>query len=303
MGRVHARLLAVAFVGSLIGFAPGLASEIIPLWPGAAPGEETADEASEVDTTTADSNRVAGRRVIRLGNVTKPTLERFPAQPADNSGAAVVICPGGGHHILAYDLEGTEVAEWLQSIGVTGIVLKYRVPARDPNQRWTAAVQDAQRAVSVVRHHAESWKIDPQRIGILGFSAGGQTAALASVRAERSYDPVDAADQVSHRPNFTALVYPAYLTDREERRELEPEVTVDEQSPPMFLVHAFDDGVPVENSLLLTLALKRNGVPAELHAYATGGHGFGMRRTSEPCTNWPVAFHQWLVRSSFVPAP
>ena len=198
---------------------------------------------------------------------------------------------------MAYDLEGTEVAEWLQSIGVTAIVLKYRVPARDPNRRWTAAVQDTQRAISYVRHNAEAWGIDAQHIGVMGFSAGGQAAALASVRADREYSRIDKIDDVSCRPNFTALVYPAYLTNREGRQTLRPEVTVDEHSPPMFLVHAFDDGVPIENSLLLYFALRRANIPSELHAFAAGGHGFGMRPTAEPASRWPILFQEWLVRT------
>ena len=276
------------------------AEDAIRIWPATAPGE-TNPLPPEADTTKADGRTVAGRRVIRLGNVSTPTLEIFRPASAKNTGAAVIVCPGGGHHILAYDLEGTEVAEWLRSIGVTGLVLKYRVPARDPNQRWGAAVQDAQRAVSLVRKRSAEWDIDPERIGLLGFSAGGQTAALASVRATREYDAVDEIDRVSHRPNFTALIYPAYLAD-DDRKQLRTEVTVDENSPPAFLVHAFNDGVPVENSLLFYLALKRAGVASELHAFSAGGHGFGMRPTDEPSSLWPEAMQRWLVRSGIVAA-
>jgi acetyl esterase/lipase len=270
----------------------------LPVWPGRPPGE-TREWPPEADTTTADGGLVAGRRVIRLGNVSRPTLEVFKPSSANDTGTAVVICPGGGHRILAYDLEGTEVAEWLQSIGVTGIVLKYRVPARDEQKKWEAAVQDAQRAISVVRHQAETLQVDPQRIGVLGFSAGGQTAALASLMDQRQYEPIDEVDRVSPRPNFTVLVYPAYLADKQTQTLL-PEATVTEGTPPMFLVHAYNDPVPVENSLVLCLGLKRAQVPAELHAFATGGHGFGLRPTDEPCTHWPAHCEQWLQRGGWL---
>lgn len=274
------------------------ANEQTPIWPGKPPGE-TKELASEADTSTEDSNKVAGRSVIRLGNVSTPTIEFYPAPTEKNTGTSVVICPGGGHHILAYDLEGTEVAEWLQSIGVNGIVLKYRVPARNPKRRWEAAVQDAQRAVSYVRHHANEMKIDPDRIGILGFSAGGQTAAFTSLLQERQYEAVDEIDKTSHLPNFSVLVYTAYLFDKD-TGELVPEATVTKDAPPMFFAHAFDDPVTIESSLLLYLALKRANVPSELHAYAKGGHGFGLRRTDEPCSRWPEPCEHWMRRNGWL---
>lgn len=270
----------------------------LPLWPGTAPGEQQAWPA-EADLTSDKDSQVAGRRVIRVGNVSVPTLQVFAADPATSTGAAVLICPGGGHRILAYDLEGTEVAEWLQSRGITAVVLKYRVPARREDQRWEAAVQDAQRAMSVLRSRAESLAIDPQRMGILGFSAGGQTAAFATFAAERHYAPLDAADQHDYRPNFAILIYPAYLVN-EERTALVPEAAVNDRTPPLFLVHAYNDPVPVENSVLLFLAAKRANRVAELHAFATGGHGFGLRGTDEPVTRWPELCEQWLQRQGLL---
>lgn len=244
---------------------------------------------------------VAGRPVIRLGDVATPTITVMkPAADAPQSRTAVVICPGGGHRILAWDLEGTEVAEWLNSIGVTAILLKYRVPARNPERIYESAVQDAQRAMRVVRQHAEEWDLDPERIGILGFSAGGQTAALTCVMHRESlYDAVDDVDQLSSKPNFAILVYPAWLI-KDDNSALLPEVVIDEQTPPMFLAHAYDDGVRVENSLLLSLACKKVGVPVDLHVYATGGHGFGLRETEEPCSRWPAACTAWLKRSGLL---
>jgi acetyl esterase/lipase len=153
--------------------------------------------------------------------------------------------------------------------------------------------------MSLVRHRAEALQIDPQRIGILGFSAGGQTAALASLMNERQYPSIDDVDQVSFRPNFAVLVYPAYLADQE-KRTLLPEAAVTSGTPPMFLVHAYNDPVPVENSLILALALKQSNIPCEVHAFATGGHGFGLRRTDEPCTDWPALCERWLRRNGWL---
>lgn len=267
--------------------------ETLALWPGKPPGE-TKELPPEVDLTKPDDQLIAGKRVARIGNVSTPTLTIYRPAPAKDTGATVIICPGGGHHILAYDLEGTEVAEWLNSIGVTGVLLKYRVPFRDPQRRWGAAVQDAQRAVSVVRSRAAEWKLDPERIGVLGFSAGGQTAALASLFGEeRQYDPLDDADQASPRPNFAVLVYTGGLFDKDQNSLL-PKAKVTGSAPPMFLAHAQDDPVPAANSLLLALALKEAGVPAELHLYAKGGHGFGLRPTDDPCTRWPARCAEWL---------
>ncbi len=265
------------------------------VWPGKPPGV-TKELPPEGDTTKESDNLIAGRRLQRIGNVSTPTLAVYRPAAEKDTGAAVVICPGGGHHILAYDLEGTEVAEWLNSIGVTGVVLKYRVPARDPEQRWRAAVQDAQRAVSLTRSKAEEWKLDAQRIGILGFSAGGETAGLAAIFEERQYEPVDEVDQVSTRPDFAVLVYAAGFVEKDSAT-LKDYVKLTSQTPPMFLVHAIDDPVPVANSLVLTLGLKQAGVPAELHVYSTGGHGYGLRKTEQPVTHWADRCGEWLRES------
>jgi acetyl esterase/lipase len=272
----------------------------LKLWPGKPPGDEGLSLPPEADLTKPEDKLIAGRRIIKLGNVSEPTLAVYRPAKEKDTGAAVVICPGGGHRILAYDLEGTEVARWLNTFGVTGIVLKYRVPARDKQKPWLAAVQDAQRAMSLARGRASEWGIDAKRIGILGFSAGGETAALTAVLAERQYSPVDDADKVPSRPDFAVLVYPGGLVDREDKTRLRDHVRVTKDTPSTFLVHAFDDGVPVENSLLFYLALKKAGVASELHAYDRGGHGYGLRPTEQPVTSWPKRCEEWLKASGNV---
>lgn len=268
------------------------------LWPGKPPGKSQ-ELPPESDRTKPDERQVAGRRVTRIGNVSTPQILVLRPDKAKDTGAAVVICPGGGHHILAYDLEGTEVAQWVNSIGVTGIVVKYRVPFQDPERRWRAAVQDAQRAMSLVRGKCEEWNLDPRRIGICGFSAGGETAALTSLFSERQYEPVDGADQNPTRPDFAILVYPGGLTEKGDAR-LRDYVVVDKDTPPMFFVHAFDDPVSVQNSLLLAGALKQANVSAELHVFATGGHGYGLRPTDEAVTHWPARAADWMRERGFL---
>ncbi|MBC8354681.1 MAG: alpha/beta hydrolase [Planctomycetes bacterium] len=269
------------------------------LWPAKPPGE-TKELPPEADTTKPDANLVAGRRVIRLGNVSTPTMTVYRPKAEIDTGAAVIVCPGGGHHILAYDLEGTEVAEWLTSIGVTGVVLKYRVPAREPEKRWRAAVQDAQRAMSLLRSQADDWGIDPARIGICGFSAGGEAAALTALFGnDRTYDPIDKTDEVSCRPDFAILVYPAYLAEKDESK-LREYIHVTEDTPPMFFAHAADDRVTPLSSILLFTELKKAGVGGELHVYSTGGHGYGLRKTDLPVTHWPERCEQWMRASGLI---
>ncbi len=249
----------------------------------------------EKDMTTAKDHSVAGRRVARLGNVSTPTITVYQPPKARSTGAAVVVFPGGGYRILAIDLEGTEVCDWLNSIGVTAVLLKYRVPAREGRERYAAPLQDAQRAVGLVRSRAAQWHVDPKRIGVLGFSAGGHLAAAISNNYEkRTYPEVDEADRVSCRPDFALLIYPAYLTVKDQGDRISPELAITPNTPPTFLLQAEDDGVRVENSLYYYLALKNNKVPAEMHLYAQGGHGYGLRRTDLSITTWPQRAEQWL---------
>jgi len=294
-----------SWIGLLIAFvsvASGDEPQVIPLWPSTPPGP-TLELGEERDMTGEKDGQVAGRRVMRIGDVSNPTLTVFLPPESQRSDLAVIVCPGGGHRILAWDLEGTEVAEWLNGLGITAMVLKYRVPARNPKVRYESAVQDAQRAMRIVRSRAKEWGIAPDKIGILGFSAGGQTAAMTCVLHQQPLDqPEPELSSVSPRPDFAILIYPAWLvTDSGER--LLDEVSVDSQTPPMFFAHAFDDPIRVENSLLMAAALKQAGVPAEVHVWATGGHGFGLRGTSEPCTRWPKDCEAWLRRSGRLGSP
>ncbi len=267
--------------------------EIIALWTSTAPGEK-GDIGEEKDTTKHDSNVEPGKDVIRLGNVSKPTITVFRPAADKDTGAAVIVCPGGGYNILAYDLEGTEVCDWLNSIGVTGVLLKYRVPGRG-GQRYTAPLQDAQRAIGLVRSRAKSWGIDPKRIGILGFSAGGHLSATASNTFDaRTYSTIDDADKESCRPDFTILIYPAYLTAKDDSTKLAPEIKVTHETPPAFVVMTEDDPVHVENAFAYGLALKNVKVPAEVHIYPKGNHGYGLRPSPNNVSHWPDRAAEWL---------
>jgi acetyl esterase/lipase len=290
------RILAPVTVATLLALTtPGTTADkplVLDVWPGKVPGEK-----QPIGEEKFLEQKPGEKPVKRLTNVSKPTLTFFRPAKEKDTGAAVVICPGGGYNILAWDLEGEEVAAWLNSIGVTGIVLKYRVPRRPDQAKDKPPIgplQDAQRALSLVRARAQDQGIDPKRIGILGFSAGGHLAAAASTNFDqRTYEPIDDIDKVSCRPDFAVLVYPAYLTVRD-KDELAPEIRVSKDSPPMFFVHASDDRIKADNSVLMYLALKRAGVPAELHVYTTGGHGFGLRPSTHPCSAWPQRCADWL---------
>jgi acetyl esterase/lipase len=298
-GRMKSRFASPWFCFAILAFASLLLSAraqspVIDLWPGTPPGE-TNVLGEERDMTKPSENLVAGKRLIRLGNVSKPTLTFYRAPGGKDTGATVVVFPGGGYHILAMDLEGTEVCEWLNSIGVNAALLKYRVPKRPGRAPHAAPLQDAQRALGMVRARAAEFGIDPARIGVLGFSAGGHLAAAVSTSAaQRTYPAVDDADKVSCRPDFAVLVYPAYLTLKEQDDKINPDTAVTTNTPPTFLVMAQDDPVRVENVLLYSLALKRAGVPFELHIYPSGGHGYGLRRTDNPVTAWPDRAADWL---------
>jgi acetyl esterase/lipase len=266
----------------------------VPIWPKGAPGESGLP-GEEHDTTKPTDNMVAGRRVARIGNVSTPTIAIYRAPKDKDTGATVVVFPGGGYSILAVDLEGVEVCEWLNSIGVTGVLLKYRVPARPGRPRWAAPLEDAQRAVGIVRSRASELGLRPDRIGVLGFSAGAHLAAAVSTNFERrAYDRVDGGDDVSCRPDFTLLIYPAYLTLKNDGDKISPELTIGKDTPPTFLVQTEDDGVRVETSLFYYAALRKARVPAEMHLYPVGGHGYGLRRTEKSVTTWPARAEEWM---------
>jgi acetyl esterase/lipase len=273
------------------------ATESAPLvlWPGTPPGDR-GGLGPEKDTTKPTDGLVAGKPVIRLGLVSSPTLTMYRAPAGSNGGATIVVFPGGGYNILAMDLEGTEVCQWLNSLGVNCALVKYRVPMRTGLPRYGPPLQDAQRAVGMVRYRAGEWGLDPQRIGVLGFSAGGHlVAALSTTFDTRTYPAVDEADKVSCRPDFTLLIYPAYLTSKTDHGPaLAPELNVTANTPPSFLIQAEDDTVGVENTLVYYAALRTAKVPAEAHLYPVGGHGYGLRSTPKPITGWPHLAELWL---------
>ena len=250
----------------------------LPLWPGTPPGEN-GGLGPEKDTTKPTDSLIAGKPVVRLGPVSNPSMTLHRAPEDKNTGATVVVFPGGGYTILAMDLEGTEVCQWLNSLGVNCALVKYRVPVRAGLPRHGPPLQDAQRAVGMVRYRAAEWGLDAKRIGVLGFSAGGHLAAALSTNFDtRTYDAVDDADKLSCRPDFTLLIYPAYLTTKSEHAPtLAPEISVTANTPPSFLIQAEDDSVGVENSLVYYAALRAARVPAEAHLFPIGGHGYGLR--------------------------
>lgn len=283
--------------GGLLVLRPIAAAEglpAIPLWPALPPGETSPLPAAEADLTKPTDGLVADRRLIRLGNVSSPTLTVYRPAPDKDTGAAVLVCPGGGYHILALDLEGAEVCEWLNSVGVSGVLLKYRVPKREGREKHAPALQDAQRALGLMRSRAGEWGWRTNRLGVLGFSAGGHLAAALSTTPVRTYPAVDAADQVSCRPDFAVLVYPAYLTVAAEGDKVSPELSMTNGVPPTFLTITQDDPVRVEGALFYYAALQRAKVPSELHVFPTGGHGYGLRRTANPATAWTDRAADWM---------
>ncbi len=268
-------------------------SKPIFLWSEKAPGEK-GDIGEERDMTKPQED-APGHYIARIGNVTQPSITLYRPKKETDTGAAVVVCPGGGYSILAYDLEGSEVCEWLNSIGVTGILLKYRVPSRAGLEKHTASLQDAQRALGVVRHRSEEWGIDAKRIGILGFSAGGHLSVMASAAYDvRTYPEIDAADKENCRPDFTILIYPAYLTQPNDLTRLADEIKVTERTPPTFIAMTQDDPVHAENAFVYALALKGKKVPCELHVYPVGGHGYGLRTSTNLVSHWPERAAEWL---------
>jgi acetyl esterase/lipase len=306
----------------------------LPIWPGAVPDKQPVAE-PENETATVTDSLVGGRPWVWMGKVSRPTMTVYSPKE-NNTGAAVVVFPGGGYMILAIDLEGTEVCDWLTSKGITCVLLKYRVPGREgyaksapypksgPYPESPMALEDAQRTVRLVRFHAAEWHIDPHKIGVLGFSAGGHLSAAISTHFEkRLYPAVDAADQESCRPDFAVAIYPGHLSlsaaewdakkgtkkfvvphpvNADKELSVNPEVPVTGRTPPTFLLQAEDDDVDnVDDSLAYYIALKKAGVPVEMHLYAHGGHAFGLRPTEFPITRWPQLVETWLGTIGMIP--
>jgi acetyl esterase/lipase len=255
--------------------------EIIYLWPDKVPGELKEKQPPVIDTSKND-------KILRFDEVTNPAIEVFLPEKAIKNGSAVIVCPGGGYKILAYDLEGTEIAGWLNKLGFTAFVLQYRIP-----DKKEGALQDVQRAMRIVRNNPQNWNIDPEKIGVMGFSAGGSLSARASTLFnKKTYPPVDKSDSLSCRPSFTMLIYPAYL-DQGPGFTLTPELEISKEVPPIFIFQTADD--PYGNSALVMAGALRNAkLPVELHFLSTGGHGYGLRPGKVAAETWPLLAEKWM---------
>ena len=282
---------------------------VIEVWPGTVP-----DETGAIGPERLRMSPKLDRRHVEVTepttmvtDVSKPTITIYRPTQEKDSRTAMLICPGGGYWNLYWQLEGEEVAVWLNSIGVTGIILKYRVPRRPDEPESEPArrpLQDAQRSISLVRSKAKELGLHPEQIGIVGFSAGGHLAIATATNFEkRTYEPIDEVDKVSCRPDFAILVYPGYLKAKD-KDELAPGLRIPAGTPPVFLAHGGDDIIsPPEHSVLMYLALKRAGVPAELHIYAAAAHDFGVRPSEHPCSTWTQACANWLRQQGFLKLP
>lgn len=308
-------LLALGSTGAAAQIVPG--DEVVPLWTGSAPGSRGASITRKIDDQSSDPAHL-DRWVT---GIDAPALVvRRPARP---NGAAVLLVPGGGYGFLSYDNEGISQAEWLNARGITAFILLYRLPGEGWDRREVVPLQDAQRAMRVIRANAAGFGIDPARVAVLGFSAGGHLAgSLATRHSEAVYDPADAADRLSARPVLAGLVYPVVSlaegfthggsrdnllgagSSDAARRHGSVENRVTAETPPVFLVHASDDGlVPVENSLAFYSAMHAANRPAEMHLFDEGGHGFGVRLPAAlPASRWPDLFHAYGVRKGVFPA-
>jgi acetyl esterase/lipase len=301
--RRSAFLLAFISLVWSIGAAEPL---VVEIWPGTPPEETNNIGPEKIRMSPGlDRKQVEVTEPTRLITaVTKPTITIYRAARSRENRTAMLICPGGGYWDLYWQLEGEEVASWLNSIGITGIILKYRVPRRPDEPKGEPArrpLQDAQRALSLVRSRAAEWGINPGRIGMIGFSAGGHlVTATATSFAKRTYEPIDDIDKISCRPDFAIPVYSGYLKAKD-KEELAPGLHVPTNAPPFFLVHGSDDIVsPPENSVLMYLAVKRAGVPAELHVYADTTHDFAVRKTDRPYSTWTQSCEDWLRDRGFL---
>ena len=277
------RLVCIFVLVTLLGMPSGIAAEplVLDLWPDGVPLSGQKAESSEEVRTNKNG-------ILRITNVTRPQMAVY--RPKVPNGAAVLVCPGGGYKILAYEHEGTDVCEFLTQHGVTAILLKYRVPSSQE-----VALQDAQRAIGMIHHHAEEWGIDPDRIGMLGFSAGGNLTVMTCLHgSERTYEIDEKLDINNPTPSFAIPVYPAYLVERGTEGPLLSAITVKVTSPPLCLVHAADDPWTASSSFLLAVEYKKHDVPCEVHVYAKGGHGFGMKKKGLPVDAWPDRVVEWM---------
>lgn len=283
------RFLCFAALTAMVANPASSEPEVSPVWPG-----KTPDEPAGI-TAKKKPDEMGKDEVMRVRYVDTPTLTWYPAPKSKANGAAVVVCPGGGYNILAWNKEGTEVAEWLNTVGVSAAVLKYRVPRRDTRNPHPWPLQDVQRAVRIVRSQAATRGIDPERIGVLGFSAGGHLTVMAGTHwKEKSYQPIDEIDTISCRPDFLIPIYPAYLGDKSRPGKLDPTVHVTKETPPTFIAITHDDADRAIYAALLYAELKKAGVQGELHIYSQGGHGYGLRPSDDPVHTWPQRCAEWM---------
>ncbi len=289
---VVSRSLMVLLLSSLSLPSVAAPPSPIKLWPNGAPGD------TEL-ALPAQSTEVRGDATQITSNVSDPTLTFYPAPEADNTRAMVLVCPGGGYHVLANSHEGIDVCTWLNKQGIHAALLLYRVPRRPDREKHVAPLQDVQRAMTIIRSHAADWNLDADRVGILGFSAGGHLATMALTSdGKRTYPPeaVGGAEPpgIGCVPDFGVLVYPAYLSDPDDPFAISPEVKVTDTTPPTFIVFAHDDHRYVEGSARFYLQMLKSKRPCELHIFAKGGHGFGMRETGQPVAEWPGLALDWM---------
>ncbi len=293
------RAIIISLVLAMASASIAAEKPVIKLWPQGLPKDAkpvAADRVAELQARKVDE---------RIYYVAEPTLTVYRADPGTANGCGIVVCPGGGYNILAWPKEGLELAEWFNSFGVTAVVLKYRVPRRDPDRPHWEPLQDAQRAIRIMRQNADKWNVDANRIGILGFSAGGHLTVMAGTHFDQqTYDEVDSADQLSARPNFMCPIYAAYLGDdyKDNRAEIGSLVKITKETPPTFMAVTLDDSYRGVQAGLLLGKFKEAGVPAEAHIYAAGGHGYGIRPSDRPVSSWHLRLKEWMLASGLLDA-
>lgn len=298
MIRKLALLMAMAAVASSSVLSQEPLSQSREVWT-LSPTDASEDSEPAGPARRIEGAEVAGRPVLRLTDISTATLEVFPADPTRATGTAVIVCPGGAYRILAYDLEGTEVATWLQGIGVTALVLKYRVPTAEDEQPGERPLEDLQQALRTVRSRADELDIDPRKVGVLGFSAGGHLAVMSGMQqGDVRERPANAAKA---RPDFLIPIYPAYLVDEvAERPQLDPSLRPDALTPPTFMAISQDDADRAVGAALLMIEMKQHDVPVELHVFVRGGHGYGLRVSEDAVSRWPELCEQWMRAMGFL---